>query len=393
MAQPSITPASYLWIYFIIHMASGEASTIEVEKSAAAKKKKSQGFLCRHWCFTQFNLSTDKPPIPNHVAFGYLIYQEEVCPTTSKHHYQGYLECIKPKRITSLFKFIGLAGAHFEPRSKFSTSSEAAVYCRKPESRVEGGVSEEFGTISVDGVSRAYSEFISALQAGIDVTDPASPYLGEYLRHRASTDIVLTRMRTASALLNLCVDDIVLRPWQSDIVLYLTPPAKPDSRKIYWFWDPVGGVGKSTFTKYLMKHHGALSLNTTSCHRALSTFDACLKPPGMVIFDIDRDCGFQDRVNYSTLEVFKNGFGSIELYNPRQVILPPLHVIVFSNFLPRSTGLSVDRLVCRNLRETFVSVTGIPVHPIFNRCESPLLPGIPYHVSVESVDTCESLLI
>ena len=47
--------------------------------------------------------------------------------------------------------------------------------------------------------------------------------------------------------------DIILRPWQLRIKEILDGP--PDDRHIWWFWEPYGGLGKTTFQKWIYQEY------------------------------------------------------------------------------------------------------------------------------------------
>lgn len=47
--------------------------------------------------------------------------------------------------------------------------------------------------------------------------------------------------------------DIILRPWQIRIKAILDGP--PDDRHIWWFWEPYGGLGKTTFQKWIYQEY------------------------------------------------------------------------------------------------------------------------------------------
>ena len=47
-------------------------------------------------------------------------------------------------------------------------------------------------------------------------------------------------------------------PWQKEIEdLSMT---EPDGRTIHWYWENEGGVGKSSFCKYMYIKHGAITI-------------------------------------------------------------------------------------------------------------------------------------
>lgn len=98
----------------------------------------------RNFCFTSYVVPD---LIPGHDdVIKYLIYQEEVCPTTSRHHWQGYCELKKQVSLSVLKDW--LPGAHIEQRK--GSAASAAEYCRKDESGVPNTL-YEYGHISNPG--------------------------------------------------------------------------------------------------------------------------------------------------------------------------------------------------------------------------------------------------
>lgn len=101
----------------------------------------------RAYCFTVNNPDglLDWDDFPDYARC--LIYQEETG-ANGTHHFQGYLECSKPVRITALKKIPGLERAHFEKRR--GTRAEAIAYCRKQdETYVDGPY--EYGDFEAGG--------------------------------------------------------------------------------------------------------------------------------------------------------------------------------------------------------------------------------------------------
>nr|BDF97697.1 replication-associated protein [Cressdnaviricota sp.] len=88
----------------------------------------------RNWCFTSWE-PLDWAKIVEDRA-EYLIVGEEVCPSTGKAHYQGYVEFPNPIGLGGLKKLFDKA-THFEPRR--GTQKQAREYCMKD------GKYQEFG--------------------------------------------------------------------------------------------------------------------------------------------------------------------------------------------------------------------------------------------------------
>lgn len=84
----------------------------------------------RNWVFTLYDVTA-------HPNFGnsckYYVYQLEICPTTGRQHFQGYIQLENPKGLGGM-KLIN-KHAHWEPR--WGTHEQARNYCRKDESRVQ----------------------------------------------------------------------------------------------------------------------------------------------------------------------------------------------------------------------------------------------------------------
>lgn len=88
----------------------------------------------RNACFTCYDLENHETKLLNNDKFTYIIYQEEECPSTHRHHLQGYIE-FEQMRFNTL-KNILPTGTHIEPRK--GTQEQAIAYCMKLESHING---------------------------------------------------------------------------------------------------------------------------------------------------------------------------------------------------------------------------------------------------------------
>lgn len=99
----------------------------------------------RNWCWTLNNPTEEERSLFAQFELNedvqYMIFQEE-SGENGTVHFQGYLELKKQHDIRWL-KVHFNARAHYESRR--GTQQEAIDYCKKTESRVEGGMSGEFG--------------------------------------------------------------------------------------------------------------------------------------------------------------------------------------------------------------------------------------------------------
>jgi len=89
----------------------------------------------RAWCFTSFSQS-EAEHIHEALAYQYIIVGKEVCPTTGKLHFQGYIYFKNARSFESLKKKFHCI--HWEARK--GTHAQARDYCKKD------GAWWEFGT-------------------------------------------------------------------------------------------------------------------------------------------------------------------------------------------------------------------------------------------------------
>lgn len=249
------------------------------------------------WAFTYFPpnnldiaLSTHQPIIHGilKTLCKKFIYQLERCPKTGSLHYQGYLNLKVKKRkgeLGNLLSGLGMKGV--EP-SIASNAGRTALkcYCMKTQTRVSGPWADH------------------------------RIYMGQ--------DLI-----------------VALRPWQQNIVQMLN--TTPHRRKIYWYNDNKGGYGKTSLSKYLWFHHKVLTITVGKVSDILNVVMKFQNKP-MYIFDISRTvpAGIMTEI-YCALEMVKNGYFINTKYETGVVCMEIPHVIVFSNYLPKLSALSLDK--------------------------------------------------
>jgi len=138
-----------------------------------------------------------------------------------------------------------------------------------------------------------------------------------------------------------------LRTWQDDILnLYLGPI---DERKIYWFWEPTGGIGKSAFIKFMIVTHSILFCSGGKHTDIMNlVFNQDMDNSRGVFFDIPR--AHEGKISYSALECIKNGMVCNTKYETGVKIFNSPHVFVFANFPPDDESkMSADRWVITEL--------------------------------------------
>lgn len=128
--------------------------------------------------------------------------------------------------------------------------------------------------------------------------------------------------------------------WQHDIINIIVE--EPNDRTVNWFWSLEGGIGKSSFVKYLIVNHNAIVANSGKyadiCNLIYKTD---MNKSNLVIFDLPRNNG--NKISYSVLESIKNGVIVNTKYETGSKVFNPPHILVFSNVPPDIDKLSSDR--------------------------------------------------
>lgn len=136
------------------------------------------------------------------------------------------------------------------------------------------------------------------------------------------------------------MDGLELKDWQIQINTILDE--KPDDRKIYWFYEENGNVGKTTFAKHLcLTKPNCIYVSGKASDIKCAIAQLKIKPE-IIIWDIPRSIDDQ-YISYEAIESIKNGIFFSGKYESGMVIYNIPHVIIFSNNEPNLTKLSEDR--------------------------------------------------
>lgn len=244
---------------------------------------------CRRWCYTW----NEYPEDYDTMTRTFFDWREakycwglETAPTTGTKHIQGYVEFKNPVALTTLKKLDNTI--HWE-KAKADRKTNIKYCLKDGESTVS--------TFPEDMRGRMLSNY----------------------------------------------NDIEWHPWQQEVLSLAEQP--PDGRKIHWFWEPIGNVGKTFIIKYLY-----LKFNCIVCNgKQADVFNQVRlwmeqneeQSPNLVVCDIPRSA--EDYVSYSALEALKNGFFYSGKYEGGVCCFDIPTVIVMANFKPDYEQLSRDR--------------------------------------------------
>lgn len=136
----------------------------------------------------------------------------------------------------------------------------------------------------------------------------------------------------------------MLYEWQKKIVDKFDEPAPMFDRKVYWFWEPQGNIGKSIVAKYLVDQRGALVVGGKAADAFLALSKWIEKEgeaPEIVVFDVPR-CVL-DYVSFQAMEKIKDGLLFSGKYESGMIRFNTPHIICFGNEEPDRSKLSEDR--------------------------------------------------
>jgi len=280
-----------------------------------------------------FTINNPTAPVPfSEPDMHCLVYQLERGELGTPH-YQGYVEFKRRVSLTTAQRLLG-AAAHLERRR--GTRRQAIDYSMKEDTRVEGPWT--FG--NWDDVTQGkrsdikeFKEWFFAMDRTID------DCVDEYPEIMAKYPRFYNTLRGIKRRRNFVATPFAPNPgWQTELATYLTTP--PDPRKVKWLYDTNGGNGKSYFA---LNWRSTIQPYVCTGGRFGDIFYSFLNAgtPNVVFFDWPRD--HEDRFPYGLIETFKNGYFISTKYESECVRFPTPHVVIFSNFPPDQTKLSLDR--------------------------------------------------
>lgn len=133
--------------------------------------------------------------------------------------------------------------------------------------------------------------------------------------------------------------------WQIEIIKILN--TEPDDRTIYWYWEPDGCAGKTTFQKYVFTHFESvivLSGKGDDMKNGIVQYQKLNdKLPKIVLINIPRSS--KNFISWSGLEQIKDMFFFSGKYEGGNVCGENPHLICFANHTPESDPETGDYLV------------------------------------------------
>lgn len=169
--------------------------------------------------------------------------------------------------------------------------------------------------------------------------------------------------------------------WQADL-LDKCAVFREDCRIVTWYYDPIGGCGKSTCIDLAESRFGPEFLFVSSSGRVTDMAEVVRThikrtstDPRIIFVDLERSVRDRDSI-YSVIENLANGRLTATKYSSESFKVETDHLVVFSNFLPRVERLSLDRWNILHLSKVkdFVTVSPIDANSLLEeQLNSPIL--------------------
>jgi len=280
----------------------------------------------------------------------YIAFQQEIAESGTPH-LQGYLQIEKIISIDSVTNFLNkILGTHARTEKAKGTHEEARDYCIDENKRAPNTTPVEIGEITAHGGIQGkgrrndLNAVKDAIEAGMNLSDLQSTFFQEFAMYgRFLTQYHLDfKQRSTQTLLRDSTSSAQLRQWQTACLNICQQPAT--GRKVSWFWESVGNVGKSFMARYLALHHQALIVRAMKKADMLHVLSKRITEANIVVFDLTRstEAGAVEVV-YEVIEQLLDQVISSGKYDSQTVWFETVHIIVFANFEPNRGTMSLDR--------------------------------------------------
>lgn len=142
----------------------------------------------------------------------------------------------------------------------------------------------------------------------------------------------------------------ILRPWQKALAVKYINYAAWTDRKIHWYWEATGGIGKTIMCKYFVDQCHAIILGgkADNCKYGVQQYVATNNQgPPIIVINVPRaSLGY---ISYTAIEEVKDAIFFSGKYEGGMVRYNTPHVIVFANEPPDTSKMSPDRWVIHEL--------------------------------------------
>lgn len=284
------------------------------------------------FCFTINSFDEDTETWLQDIDAQYIVYGYEIAPTTGRPHFQGYVYFHNPRSVEAVYKEFARKGgwatlSNGDPLQNYDYTTKDGQYFEK-------GIRPVSDKAKGEAERDRWRNTLQQIRTSPDLSN-IPPDI--YIRYHST----IKRIRNEEGPRKELQMVRNLFPWQESLLTELS--GVPHSRRVIWYYDLLGGKGKTEMAKYLaMNKNAQVFGNAKTPDIAYALND----DPGIVIFDYSRST--QD-LNYEVIEAVKNGMIFSTKYESRMKLFKTPHVVIFSNIHPDMTKLSEDRWDIRRL--------------------------------------------
>jgi len=308
----------------------------------------------KRWVFTVNNytdedVNTLKKVFTDELCV-YAIVGKEKGEKNDTPHLQGFVHFRRKMRLGILKKTVSLT-AHFEYAR--GSDEENQKYCSKDGNIVLeiGQPAAKIGTNKSYLIAKELADKIASGKSLQSLLDSDEKYVEAYAKHAGFVETCVRNKKDSDGFEAFTKehgdDNLVMYKWQSQLYDLLTKTT-PHPRKIYWYVDPIGGAGKSTFCNVFMARHKAVCFFGGRLNDLSYAYD---REP-VVFFDLARS-GANEYL-YGFMEQLKNGRIFSSKYQSGFKYFRRPHVVVFSNEEPPANAFSKDRLVVLIIKQNAI---------------------------------------
>lgn len=276
----------------------------------------------KKYAFTYNNYIETEIPILEHLLDLYCthyLFQQEVGEKTGTPHLQGAIWLKDKMRITELYKLDPLLKKLW--LKKMNSEVGCIRYCQKEQ------------TSTGDKVYKK-GDFTKIIKKN-------KKFIEETYDKKEANKMLGIKEPTPLKILR----DDQLREWQKSIIESMNE--EPTDRGINWIYDKKGGLGKTTFTKYLYAKYDVIPFTGGEC-KDIARALIMLKQNGRdlnevttYIFDLPR-CA-KGHISYKALEGVKGGLLTSPKNDTETLCFNNPHMWIFSNEMPKISEMSFDK--------------------------------------------------
>ena len=289
-------------------------------------------------------------PVNNRTRVTFIAYQFEVGENGTPH-IQAYFQLSMQMQASTFTDWLESKlgrRPHVEPQR--GTSEQCVDYCSKEDTRapdtqpvVLGEYRPIAGTSSRQGQRTDLEDVQRDIHEGMQLQELVEKHFAAFAKYDRFLRQYFTdfTQRSLTQTLTSEMSGTSLRTWQTELLSIVR--GSPQPRKIHWWWEARGNVGKSFMARYLAMKHSSVICQMMKKADLLHMLSKQTTMPS-VVFDLTRSCeAGAVSVVYEVLEMLSNGYICSGKYDSQAKWIQPLHLIVFANFEPDRTAMSEDR--------------------------------------------------